>query len=55
MLGTPERAVEQVLSFVEAGATDVNVALRAPWDEDALTAYLDEVVPAVRAQLGDAA
>jgi alkanesulfonate monooxygenase SsuD/methylene tetrahydromethanopterin reductase-like flavin-dependent oxidoreductase (luciferase family) len=49
LLGTPDRALEQVLAFVEAGATDVNVALRAPWDEDALDAYLDEVVPAVRA------
>ena len=49
LLGTPEHAVDQVLAFVEAGATDVNVALRAPWDEEALDAYLDEVVPAVRA------
>lgn len=54
LLGTPARAVEQVLAFAEAGATDVNVALRAPWDEEALTAYLDEVVPAVRRELGDA-
>jgi alkanesulfonate monooxygenase SsuD/methylene tetrahydromethanopterin reductase-like flavin-dependent oxidoreductase (luciferase family) len=52
LLGTPERAVEQVLAFVEAGATDVNVALRAPWDEAALDAYLDEVVPAVRDAVG---
>jgi alkanesulfonate monooxygenase SsuD/methylene tetrahydromethanopterin reductase-like flavin-dependent oxidoreductase (luciferase family) len=49
LLGTPERAVEQVVAFVAAGATDVNIALRAPWDENALDAYLDEVVPAVRA------
>ena len=39
-------AVEQLVAFVDAGATDVNVALRAPWDEEALDAYLDEVVPA---------
>jgi len=33
---------------VDAGAQGVNVALRAPWDEDALDAYLTDVVPAVR-------
>jgi alkanesulfonate monooxygenase SsuD/methylene tetrahydromethanopterin reductase-like flavin-dependent oxidoreductase (luciferase family) len=49
LLGTPETAAERILAFVESGATDVNVALRAPWDEDALDAYLAEVVPAVRA------
>ena len=49
---TPEHAVDQLLAFVDAGATDVNVALRAPWDEEALDAYLDQVVPAVRAAVG---
>lgn len=49
LLGTPDTAVERILSYVQAGAQDVNIALRAPWDEDALTAFLDEVVPAVRA------
>jgi len=49
LLGTPDRAVERVLAYHQAGAQGVNVALRAPWDEEALSAYLDEVVPAVRA------
>jgi alkanesulfonate monooxygenase SsuD/methylene tetrahydromethanopterin reductase-like flavin-dependent oxidoreductase (luciferase family) len=49
LLGTPDDAVATIRSFVDAGAQDVNVALRWPWDEDALTAYLDEVVPALRA------
>jgi alkanesulfonate monooxygenase SsuD/methylene tetrahydromethanopterin reductase-like flavin-dependent oxidoreductase (luciferase family) len=53
LLGTPDRALEQALAFVEAGATDVNVALRAPWDEEALDAYLDDIVPAVRRAVGD--
>lgn len=48
LLGTPDEAVERVLAYVRAGATDVNIALRAPWDADALDAYLNEVVPAVR-------
>ena len=52
LLGTPDRAVDQIVAFVEAGATDVNIALRAPWDEEALDAYLTEVVPAVRAAVG---
>jgi alkanesulfonate monooxygenase SsuD/methylene tetrahydromethanopterin reductase-like flavin-dependent oxidoreductase (luciferase family) len=49
LFGTPDQAVERICSYVEAGANDVNIALRAPWDADALHAYLTEVVPAVRA------
>jgi alkanesulfonate monooxygenase SsuD/methylene tetrahydromethanopterin reductase-like flavin-dependent oxidoreductase (luciferase family) len=52
LLGTPDGAVDQIVAFVEAGATDVNIALRAPWDEEALDAYLTEVVPAVRTAVG---
>jgi alkanesulfonate monooxygenase SsuD/methylene tetrahydromethanopterin reductase-like flavin-dependent oxidoreductase (luciferase family) len=49
LLGTPDDAVARVLEYVAAGATDVNIALRAPWDRAALDAYVGEVVPAVRA------
>ena len=49
LLGTPDQAVARILEYVDAGADDVNIALRAPWDDDVLRAYLDEVVPAVRA------
>jgi alkanesulfonate monooxygenase SsuD/methylene tetrahydromethanopterin reductase-like flavin-dependent oxidoreductase (luciferase family) len=48
LFGTPDDAVERIRSYVAAGAQDVNIALRAPWDQDALNAYLTEVVPAVR-------
>ncbi len=48
LLGTPEEAVERVLAYHEAGADLVNVALRAPFDNAALDAYLTQVVPAVR-------
>ena len=48
LLGTPDQAVVRIMEYVRAGADDVNVALRAPWDEDALNVYLTEVVPAVR-------
>ena len=46
--GTPDQAVERILEYAAAGATGVNVALRAPWDPEALDAYLEQVIPAVR-------
>lgn len=51
LLGTPDTVAERILAYVRAGATDVNIALRAPWDADALDVYLKEVVPAVKAEL----
>ncbi len=48
LTGTPDDAVDQVLAYLAAGADQVNVALRAPWDADAYAAYLTETVPAVR-------
>lgn len=49
LMGTPEQAVERILEYRDAGADLINVALRAPWDDAALEAYLTTVVPAVRA------
>lgn len=46
--GTPDQAVDRILEYRDAGATGLNVALRAPWDPGALDAYLEEVIPAVR-------
>ena len=54
LIGTPDAAVEQLMRYVEAGAQDINVLLQKPWDEDALDAYLEEVIPAVRKETGDA-
>jgi alkanesulfonate monooxygenase SsuD/methylene tetrahydromethanopterin reductase-like flavin-dependent oxidoreductase (luciferase family) len=48
LLCTPDQAVERIMEYVNAGATDVNVALRAPWNEEALDAYLTDVMPRVR-------
>jgi F420-dependent oxidoreductase-like protein len=48
LMGTPDRAAEIIAKYVEAGARGVNIALRAPWDEDALSTYLDDVIPALR-------
>lgn len=45
--GPPEAAAEQILRYVDAGADEVNVALRAPWNDDDLDAYL-ELLPTLR-------
>lgn len=52
LTGTPEQAVERLAEYAEAGAQGINVALRAPWDVEALDAYIDDVLPAARKQLG---
>ena len=48
LLCTPANAAEHIMAYVDNGADAVNVALRAPWEAEALDAYLEEVVPAVR-------
>lgn len=48
LLCEPGEAVDRLMEYVNAGATDINVALRAPWKAEALDAYLTEVMPAVR-------
>src|SRR5262245_41179695 len=40
LLGTPDRAAERVLAYAAAGADEINIALRAPWDQEALDVYL---------------
>jgi len=49
--GTPEGAVDAIVSYAEAGADLINIALRAPFDQVALDVYVDEVVPEVRRRL----
>ena len=48
LLCTPNEAAERVHEYAASGAAAVNVALRAPWNQDALDAYVDEVIPAIR-------
>ncbi len=48
LLGRPRDAADKLAAYVEAGAEEINVALRAPWNEEALEAYLTEVVPEIR-------
>lgn len=49
LLCTPTEAVDRIKTYEAAGASMINIALRAPWNGAALDAYLDEVMPAVRA------
>ncbi|HKI73475.1 MAG TPA: TIGR03560 family F420-dependent LLM class oxidoreductase [Pseudomonadales bacterium] len=48
LLGTPAQAIERIREYEAAGADQVNIALRAPWNEEALDAYVSEVMPALR-------
>ena len=41
--GPPSAAVEQIQRYIDAGADGVNVALRAPWDDAVLDAYLEQL------------
>jgi F420-dependent oxidoreductase-like protein len=43
IVGPPDAAGEQIQRYIEAGAQGVNVALRAPWDDGVLDAYLEQL------------
>ena len=53
LLCTPSEAVGRINAYREAGASMINVALRAPWNQEALDSYLEEVIPAVKSQFND--
>jgi alkanesulfonate monooxygenase SsuD/methylene tetrahydromethanopterin reductase-like flavin-dependent oxidoreductase (luciferase family) len=46
--GSVQEMVDKVAAYVEAGASYVILALRAPFDRDGLERFAAEVVPAVR-------
>ena len=48
LFGTASQAVERIGEYVDAGAQGVNIALRAPFDWDALHAFAEEVLPAFK-------
>jgi F420-dependent oxidoreductase-like protein len=49
LLGTPKEAIEQVGRFQKTGgAKNLNIALRPPYDWDALQAFAEQVIPAFR-------
>ena len=45
LIGTPDDVVDQIEAYRAAGAQGINVALRAPWSDEALDAYLETVLP----------
>ena len=46
LFGTPQQAVDRIGEYAQAGATDLNIALRAPFDLEAVHAFIEEVLPA---------
>jgi F420-dependent oxidoreductase-like protein len=43
IVGPPDAAGEQIQRYIDAGAEGVNIALRAPWDDAVLDAYLEQL------------
>jgi F420-dependent oxidoreductase-like protein len=41
--GAPDAVAEQIQRYIDAGAQGVNVALRAPWNDDVLEQYLEQL------------
>ena len=50
LLCSPTEAIDRINAYREVGADEINISLRAPWNEEALDAYLTEVIPAIRAK-----
>ena len=48
ILGTLDDAPDLIAPYVAAGAQRINVAVRVPWEQEALRIYMREVVPAMR-------
>ncbi|MEX2228480.1 MAG: TIGR03560 family F420-dependent LLM class oxidoreductase [Dehalococcoidia bacterium] len=46
--GTAQRAIETIKAYEEAGASRVSIAIRPPVEWDALRAFAEEVIPALR-------
>ncbi len=52
LLATPDQATDRLMQYVDAGAQGINIALRPPVDDEAVAAYLEHVVPAIRQEVG---
>jgi len=46
--GSPQQAIETLKRYQEAGAARISIAIRPPVEWDALQAFVEEVMPAVR-------
>ncbi len=45
LFGTADEVVERIGTYMDAGAQGLNIALRAPFDWDAIQAFSEEVIP----------
>ena len=45
LFGTPSEVVARVGEYVRAGAQGLNIVVRAPFDLEALQAFIEEVIP----------
>ena len=46
LIGTPQETVDRIGAYARAGAEQLNIAVRAPFQWDALQAFIEEVMPA---------
>jgi alkanesulfonate monooxygenase SsuD/methylene tetrahydromethanopterin reductase-like flavin-dependent oxidoreductase (luciferase family) len=52
LLCKPNQVFDEVMTYVEAGAQEINISLRSPWDDEALESYLTEILPKIRSACG---
>lgn len=48
LMGSAQQVIDRVGDYVDAGAEQVNIAIRPPVDWDALQTFIDEVMPAFK-------
>ncbi len=46
LLGTKNEVIDRMGEYVEAGVTDLNISMRAPFDLEAFQVFVEEVMPA---------
>ena len=46
LFGTPDQVIEQIGRYVDTGVDLINIALRPPYDWEALQAFIEDVLPA---------
>jgi F420-dependent oxidoreductase-like protein len=46
LFGTPDQLIDQIGRYVDTGVDLINIALRPPYDRDALQAFIEDVLPA---------
>ena len=45
---TAAQVIDRIGEYADAGTQGINIALRAPFDWDAIAAFQEEVIPAFR-------